>query len=230
MPLAAGKRRFRDLSEQEGLALAISSEEEDGQIYAAYAAKLRAQYPASAAVFDGMAAEKNEHRRRLIELYQRRFGDFIVPLRREHVADFYTRRPIWLIENLGLERIRQEAADMEREAREFYVTAAGRSTDVPTRKLLGDLAVAEAGHQAAAGRRAASRFQHAQRRGSLCTSTIGPYVDPARPSRSDGWLRFNVGANLRHRFCHAESLDHISCRPIGFCRRRDLHGLQGSGA
>ena len=151
LSLGTGKRRFRDLSEQEVLALAISSEEEDGQIYAAYAAKLRAHYPASAAVFDGMAAEENEHRRRLIELYQQRFGDFIVPLRREHVADFYTRRPIWLIENLGLERIRQEAADMEREAREFYVTAAGRSTDVPTRKLLGDLAVAEASHQAAAG-------------------------------------------------------------------------------
>ena len=130
LSLAAGKRRFRDLSEQEVLALAISSEEEDGRIYAAYAAKLRAQYPASAAVFDGMAAEEDEHRRRLIELYQQRFGDFIVPLRREHMADFYTRRPIWLVENLGLERIRQEAADMEREAHEFYVAAAGRSTDV----------------------------------------------------------------------------------------------------
>jgi rubrerythrin len=147
---AGAKRRFRDLSEQEVLALAISSEEEDGRIYAAYAAKLRAQYPASAAVFDGMAAEEDEHRRRLIEVYRRRFGDLIVPLRREHVADFYTRRPIWLVENLGLDRIRHEAADMEREAREFYVTAAGRSRDLATRKLLGDLAAAEAGHQATA--------------------------------------------------------------------------------
>jgi rubrerythrin len=149
--LAPGKRRFRDLSEQEVLALAISSEEEDGRIYAAYAAKLRAQYPASAAVFDGMALEEDEHRRRLIALYQQRFGDFIMPLRREHVADFYTRRPVWLVENLSLDRIRDEAADMEREAREFYVTAAGRATDVSTRKLLGDLAAAEAGHQATAG-------------------------------------------------------------------------------
>ena len=58
LSLGTGKRRFHDLSEQEVLALAISSEEEDGKIYAAYAAKLRAQYPASAAVFDGMAAEE----------------------------------------------------------------------------------------------------------------------------------------------------------------------------
>lgn len=148
--LNAGKRRFRDLSEQEVLALAISSEEEDGQIYAAYAARLRAEYPATAAVFDGMAAEEDEHRRRLIDAYRYRFGDFVVPLRREHVADFYSRRPVWLVENLGLDRIRQEVADMERQAREFYVAAAGRTTDAETRRLLGDLAAAEAGHQATA--------------------------------------------------------------------------------
>src|SRR5689334_4623651 len=104
-PFGAAKRRVGDLSEREVLALAISSEEEDGRIYAAYAANLRAQYPGSAAVFDGMAAEEDEHRRRLIEVYHQRFGDLILPLRREHVADFYTRRPIWLVENLGLERI-----------------------------------------------------------------------------------------------------------------------------
>jgi rubrerythrin len=146
-----GKRRFRDLSEREILALAISSEEEDGHIYAAYAAMLRGQYPGTAAIFDGMAAEEGEHRRRLIDAYQKRFGDFVVPLRREHIADFYTRRPLWLIENLGLDRIRAEAAAMERDAREFYLTAAQRSTDAATRKLLGDLAAAEAQHQATAG-------------------------------------------------------------------------------
>lgn len=149
--LGRGKRQFKDLSEREVLALAISSEEEDGRIYAAYAARLRAEFPASAAVFDGMAAEEDSHRRQLIDMYQRRFGDFIVPLRREHVADFYTRHPVWLIENLGLDRVRQEAMDMEKQAHEFYVAAASRSTDADTRKLLGDLATAEAGHEAAAG-------------------------------------------------------------------------------
>ena len=120
----------------------------------AYAAKLRGEYPASAAIFDGrpMAAEEDEHRRRLIEAYRHRFGEFVVPLRREHVADFFTRRPVWLIENLGLDRIRQEAVDMECQARDFYVAAASRSTDAGTRQLLGDLAAAEAGHQATADR------------------------------------------------------------------------------
>jgi hypothetical protein len=39
--------RFADLSEQEILALAISSEEEDSKIYRGFAEGLREQYPAS---------------------------------------------------------------------------------------------------------------------------------------------------------------------------------------
>jgi rubrerythrin len=158
-----GRRRFAELSEREILALAISAEEEDSRIYAAYAAKLRADFPDSAAVFDGMVIEEDEHRRRLIDVYRRRFGDFVVPLRREHVADFYVRRPVWLIENLGLDRIRQEVADMERQAQQFYAAAAARATDAETRKLLGDLARAEAGHEAAAGQLAEQHLGDTER-------------------------------------------------------------------
>jgi rubrerythrin len=141
------KRRFDDLTEQEILALAISSEEEDARIYATYAAKLRGDYPASAAVFDGMAAEEDEHRRSLIDLYRRRFGEMIIPVRREHIRDFYTRRPVWLVERLSLDRIRQEASDMEQEAQNFYRQAVRRARDAETRKLLGYLAAAEGKHQ-----------------------------------------------------------------------------------
>jgi rubrerythrin len=147
IPGFGAKRRFDDLGEQEILALAISSEEEDGQIYRAYAAKLAAQYPHSAAVFEGMAATEDEHRRRLIDLYKRRFGELIVPIRREHVSGYYTRNPVWLVENLSLDRVREEAADMERQASAFYLAAAARARDADTRRLLGDLAAAEAGHQ-----------------------------------------------------------------------------------
>ncbi len=144
------RRRFRDLSEQEILALAISSEEDDARIYRSYAERLRADFPGSAEVFDGMAAEEDEHRQRLIDLHVARFGKVIPLIRREHVAGFYARRPVWLIENLGIERIRTEAAAMEQDAERFYLSAAARSTDAATRKLLGDLAVAEAGHQQSA--------------------------------------------------------------------------------
>ncbi|WP_394180351.1 iron exporter MbfA [Yoonia maritima] len=146
IPGFANRRRFKDLSEQEILALAISSEEDDARIYRSYAERLRADYPASAAVFDGMASEEDEHRRRLIDLHSARFGKVIPLIRREHVSGYYGRRPVWLIENLGLERIREEAAQMEHDAERFYTMAAAQSTDAATRKLLGDLAAAEASH------------------------------------------------------------------------------------
>ncbi len=151
IPGLSTRRRFRDLTEQEVLALAISSEEDDGRIYRSYAEMLRKDYPASAAVFDGMAKEEDTHRQRLIDLHQHRFGEVIPLIRREHVSGFYARRPTWLIENLGLTRIRDEAAQMERDAERFYLTAAAATSDADTRKLLGDLAAAEAAHTKKAG-------------------------------------------------------------------------------
>jgi erythrin-vacuolar iron transport family protein len=140
------RRRFGDLSEQEILALAISSEEDDARIYRSFAQMLRADYAASAAVFDGMAKEEDGHRQRLIDLHRSRFGEVIPLIRREHVAGYYARQPVWLTQNLGLDRIRGEAHGMEQAARDFYDRAAARATDAATRKLLGDLAAAEAGH------------------------------------------------------------------------------------
>ena len=142
----SSRRRFSDLSEQEVLALAISSEEDDARIYRSYAEGLRRDYPGTAAVFDGMAAEEDGHRRALIDLHQSRFGEVIPLIRREHVAGFYARRPVWLAANLPLDRIRTEARAMEQQAAAFYTRAAGRTSDASTRKLLGDLAAAEAGH------------------------------------------------------------------------------------
>jgi erythrin-vacuolar iron transport family protein len=141
------RRRFADLSEQEVLALAISSEEDDARIYRSYAQRLRADYPASAALFDGMAMEEDTHRQRLIDLHQGRFGDVIPLIRREHVAGYYARQPVWLTATLSLDRIRAEAHAMEEQARRLYETAAARTQDAATRKLLGDLAAAEAGHE-----------------------------------------------------------------------------------
>jgi rubrerythrin len=144
------RRSFKDLSEQEILALAISSEEDDARIYRSFSRTLAAEYPASAKVFDGMAMEEDIHRKRLIDLHQKRFGDDIPLIRREHVSDYYARRPVWLTENLSLETIRAEAAKMESDAERFYRSALGRTADAATRELLGDLAAAEAGHVSAA--------------------------------------------------------------------------------
>lgn len=145
------RKRFEDLSEQQILALAISSEEDDARIYRHYAERLRRNFPSSAAVFEAMAAEEDMHRQQLLVLHQQRFGDVIPLIRREHVSGYYVRRPIWLVENLGLDRMRQEAEIMEREAQHFYEMATKRVTDADTRKLLGDLAASEARHSTKAG-------------------------------------------------------------------------------
>lgn len=152
IPGVTQRRRFSDLSEQEILGLAISSEEDDARIYRSYAEQLRADYPDSARVFEDMAREEDGHRQRLIEKHRARFGEVIPLIRREHVSGYYARRPVWLMQNLGIERIREEAAMMERDAHNFYLKAAQRTSDAGTRKLLGDLAAAEAGHESMADR------------------------------------------------------------------------------
>jgi rubrerythrin len=145
-------RQFSSLSEAEILSLAIGAEETDGRIYAVFADGLRDRFPASASVFDGMVAEENEHRRLLIELYRQKFGEHILPIRRDDVRGFIQRRPYWMVRPLGLNFARRQAEMMEAEARRFYLRAAERSTDAAIRKLLGDLAEAEGAHVATAHR------------------------------------------------------------------------------
>ena len=138
---------FDSLSEREILALAISLEEEDERVYADYAEGLRQDFPATAAVFDGMRAEESGHRRRLIELYQKRFGEHIPLIRRQDVKGFVTRKPVWLIRPLGLETIRKQATALEVESRRFYEKAASRAEDASVRQLLNDLAQEERTHE-----------------------------------------------------------------------------------
>ncbi|WP_394691181.1 iron exporter MbfA [Hoeflea sp.] len=146
------RRPFSSLSEQEVLALAISSEEDDARIYLAYADHLREDYPSSAKVFEEMADEEAGHRARLIDRHKVRFGDRIPLIRREHVRGYYERKPDWLIKNQSLEKIRQTAEDMEAQAHNFYLAAAQRTSDADTRQLLGDLAMAEKSHESWAQR------------------------------------------------------------------------------
>lgn len=162
-PALQSRRRFADLTEQEILALAIASEEDDSRIYRNLAERLRGKTPATAALFDGMAEEEDIHRRRLIDLHRARFGEVIPLIRREHVAGYYARRPFWLAANLPLDRIRAEARAMEDQAADFYARAAARTQDAATRRLLGDLAAAEGRHADAADALAGRHLTEAAR-------------------------------------------------------------------
>ena len=140
-------KNFADLTEREVRAVAIASEEEDSRIYMAFAEDLAERYPDSAKIFETMAEEERGHRHRLLELYEERFGSHLPPIRREDVRGFLRRRPIWLTKNLSLDSIRKEAETMEFEANRFYARAAEQAQDVGVRRLLGDLAEAEKGHE-----------------------------------------------------------------------------------
>ena len=149
---------LNDLTEREILALAISNEEEDGRIFADFAHSLRDDYPDTAQMFVDMAIEEDGHRRQLIDLFVSRFGDHIPLVRRQDVRGNIARKPVWQVRPLGVDAVRRQAALMERDAERFYRQAAGRSTDAGIRKLLGDLAEAEAGHERKAGEVEASRL------------------------------------------------------------------------
>src|SRR5579884_1381932 len=140
-------RTFNQLSEREILALAIELEEEDERVYADYAEGMRADFPASAAVFEGMREEESGHRRRLIELYRQKFGEHIPHIRRQDVKGFVQRKPVWLVRPLRLDEVRKQASTMEVESRQFYIRAAARATDAGIRQLLDDLAQEEYSHE-----------------------------------------------------------------------------------
>ena len=145
-------RNFSELTEREVLALAIANEEEDGRIYADIAEGLRDDYPASVNLFTEMGAEEGEHRRRLIELYQEKFGEHIPLIRRQDIRGFLQHKPIWQIRPLGLDSVRHLAESMEAETVRFYRQAASRTTDASIRRLLGDLAETEVEHEHIAAR------------------------------------------------------------------------------
>jgi erythrin-vacuolar iron transport family protein len=140
-------KKFDDLTEREILALAISSEEEDERVYADFAEGLRQNYPGTAELFEGMREEESGHRRRLIELYRKKFGEHIPLIRRQDVRGFVQRPPLWLMRPLRIEAARKTASTMEVETRRFYEKAAARSQDASIRQLLDDLANEERSHE-----------------------------------------------------------------------------------
>ncbi len=183
------RRPFSSLSEQEVLALAISSEEDDARIYRAYADGLRDDFAHSATVFEEMAKEEDSHRDHLIEAHRKRFGETIPLIRREHVRGYYERKPDWLVRPLGLEKVREQAEAMEAQAHRFYLEAAKRATDASTRKLLNQLAAAEKSHVSMAQRLGSKELTDEAREEEDQTERrqfILTYVQPGLAGLMDG--------------------------------------------
>lgn len=73
-------------------------------------------------------------------------------VRRNHIQGYFQRKPDWLIRPLSIEKTRKMAEEMEAQAQHFYETAVKQCRDADTKKLLGDLAIAEQNHASLAHR------------------------------------------------------------------------------
>lgn len=182
-------RSFDSLSMKEILALAIAAEEEDAHRYRDIADGLRADFPASAAIFENMAMEEDGHRRSLIDTFKVKFGDHIPLIRREDVSGFVRNKPVWLLKPFTVDVVRREAATMEFQAARFYRAAAARTTDADIRKLLGDLAAAEESHEHRAGELEQAHLPEDVRASEAATQKrmfVMQYVQPGLAGLMDG--------------------------------------------
>jgi len=140
-------KSFADLTEREVLAVAIASEEEDSRIYMTFAEDLAERYPDSAKVFEGNGgggARPSPYAAGALRAALRQAFAAHPP---RGCTRILRRRPVWLTKNLSLDTVRKEVETMEFEAERFYVKAAEQAQDVGVRRLLGDLAEAEKGHE-----------------------------------------------------------------------------------
>jgi rubrerythrin len=211
-------KNFKDLSEREILALAISLEEEHGRIFGDFVDGLSETYPATAKMFEAMQAEESEHRRALIDLYRQRFGEHIPLIRRHDVKGFVTHRPLWLVRPLGINAVRKQAEIMELETSKFYEKAQELVTDASTRKLLGDLAEIERQHQSAAKslEQTLTPNMREQEEATSRRLFVLQIVQPGLASAICGGLR------------DAPKPRRISGGPGGLGRRGYFHGLRRS--
>src|SRR5215472_3399501 len=221
-------KSFEKLTEREVLALAISLEEEDERVYADFAEGLRENFPASAAVCEGMRKEESEHRRRLIELYQEKFGDRIPLIRRQDVRGFVQRTALWLVRPLRLDTVRKQASAIEYETRGFYEKAAVRSQDASIRQLFDDLA--NEAFSRGTSRRARKGKVNCRRegRGRGGQSPVIRAADrTAGTGRLDGWIGFDAGAGICRSAGHAQQLGGVPGRTGRVGGRRHQHGIRG---
>ena len=182
-------RSFNDLNEQEILALAINAEEDDSRIYGQFAERLKDQYPATAETLIAMRDEELGHAHRLMETFRAVHGENLPFIRRQDVKGFVTRKPLWLATLLTVDQVRKEVETMEYEARRFYEVAAKRTSNLATRKLLNELALAEASHE----EMAAGFRESMEKSGALDTEReterrmfILQYIQPGLAGLMDG--------------------------------------------
>ena len=135
------KKKFQDLNDNEILSLAIDSLEEDIKLYDEYSSHFLINYPVTSKMFKQMSILKNKNRKKLVELHKKKFGETLSIIKQKEIANYFKRKPEWLVIKNSIEKVRNEIIEMETMSAQFYNYFAKKSQNIEIRNLLIDLAL-----------------------------------------------------------------------------------------
>lgn len=135
------KKKFQDLNDNEILSLAIDSLEEDIKLYDEYSSHFLINYPVTSKMFKQMSILKNKNRKKLVELHKKKFGETLSITDQKEIANYFKRKPEWLVIKNSIEKVRNEIIEMETISAQFYNSFAKKSQNIEIRNLLIDLAL-----------------------------------------------------------------------------------------
>lgn len=135
------KKKFQDLNDNEILSLAIDNLEEDIKLYDEYSSHFLINYPVTSKMFKQMSILKNKNRKKLVELHKKKFGESLNITNQKEIANYFKRKPEWLVIKNSIEKVRNEIIEMETLSAKFYNSFAKKSQNIEIRNLLIDLAI-----------------------------------------------------------------------------------------
>ena len=135
------KKKFQDLNDNEILSLAIDNLEEDIKLYDEYSSHFLINYPVTSKMFKQMSILKNKNRKKLVELHKKKFGETLSITNHKEIANYFKRKPEWLVIKNSIEKVRNEIIEMETMSAQFYNSFAKKSQNIEIRNLLIDLAL-----------------------------------------------------------------------------------------
>jgi rubrerythrin len=135
------KKKFQDLNDNEILSLAIDNLEEDIKLYDEYSSHFLINYPVTSKMFKQMSILKNKNRKKLVELHKKKFGESLSITNQKEIANYFKRKPEWLVIKNSIEKVRNEIIEMETLSAKFYNSFAKKSQNIEIRNLLIDLAI-----------------------------------------------------------------------------------------
>ena len=135
------RKKFQDLNDNEILSLAIDSLEEDIKLYDEYSSHFLINYPVTSKMFKKMSILKNKNRKKLVELHKKKFGETLNITNQKEIANYFKRKPEWLVIKNSIEKVRNEIVEMETLSAQFYNSFAKKSQNIEIRNLLIDLAL-----------------------------------------------------------------------------------------